>query len=89
MKERFEYSALGNRVEGFLQVNFEDCEGVCPFKMDFDGALYGVEGFSGLSPAPVSALCFRDLSVNDVRAKVQSIDRAASVCILSAVEASG
>ena len=32
----------GDGIESLLQVNFENCQGLVPLHMDFDGALDGV-----------------------------------------------
>ena len=47
-----------NRVESFLEVNFENGNGRVPLEVYFNGSLYGVEGFSCLAMTPVSALGF-------------------------------
>ena len=54
-----------NSVKSFLEVNFEDGDGGVPFKVDFDGPLYGVKGLGSLPLAAIPTLGLSDLGVNE------------------------
>ena len=56
-----EYGTLMYSVKSFLQVDFEYGEGGAPFQVEFNGSLYGVEGFGCLPVSSIPALCFGDL----------------------------
>ena len=66
--EAFKNSTLVYCVKCFLKVDFNDGEGLCPFKVSFDCALDGVQGFSCLAMAPVPTLGFSNVLVNVHRA---------------------
>ena len=53
-----ENGALVDAVKHFLEVDFEDGQGVVPFKAKLDGALDGVQGFCRLWLMFVPTLCF-------------------------------
>ena len=62
--EALEDSALVDGIKGFLEVNFEDCKGGSPFEVYLNSTLDGVDGFSCLPVAAISALSFGDLLIN-------------------------